>query len=174
MPEVPISTDESPDVILELIYKLKIKDVMQSNLVTARRSDSLRTIKQLLKDNDITGVPISEKKRLLGMVSIDHIMQAFDVGTIDDPAERHMTKKLIVLEEDMPLSFGISYFQKYTFHRFPVLNKERELTGIITPRDITIAIPLNLREGKFHGFLQLFKRLHKMRVTLYPANIIFH
>ncbi len=47
-----------------------------------------------------------------------------------------MTRKLIVLEDDMPLSFAISYFNKYSFGRFPVLNKNKELTGIISMRDI--------------------------------------
>ncbi len=143
--DIPISTDDSPSVILELIYKLKIKDVMTSALITARRGDSLRRIQALMKENYITGLPIAEDRRLLGIVSIDDIVTALDSGYIDETAERHMTRNVIVLEDDMPLSFAISYLNKFRFGRFPVLNKERELVGIITSKDVirTLLVEMN-------------------------------
>ena len=138
--DIPISTEDSPSVILELIYKLKIKDVMTSALITARRTDSLRHIQSLMKENYITGVPIAEDRRLLGIVSIDDIVTALDRDYIDESAERRMTRNVIVLEDDMPLSFAVSYFNKYGFGRFPVLDKKRELVGIITSRDINTSL----------------------------------
>ncbi|MCK9482667.1 MAG: CBS domain-containing protein, partial [Bacteroidia bacterium] len=39
--------------------------------------------------------------------------------------------------EDMPVSFAISYFDRYRYHRFPVLNKNKELVGMVTTRDIS-------------------------------------
>lgn len=137
---IPISTDDSPSVILELIYRLKIKDVMTGALITAGRRDSLRHIQSVMRENYITGVPIAEDRRLLGIVSIDDIVTALDKGYIDDPAEKRMTRNVIVLEDDMPLSFGISYLNKFRFGRFPVLNKNRELVGIITSKDVIKAL----------------------------------
>lgn len=143
--DIPISTEDSPSVILELIYKLKIKDVMTGALITARRGDSLRHIQNLMKENYITGVPIAEERRLLGIVSIDDIVTALDSGYIDESAEHHMTRNVIVLEDDMPLSFAISYLNKFRFGRFPVLNKERQLVGIITSKDVirTLLVEMN-------------------------------
>jgi CBS domain-containing protein/anti-sigma regulatory factor (Ser/Thr protein kinase) len=142
---IPISTVDSPSVILELIYNLKIKDVMTGALITARRGDSLRFIQSVMRENYITGVPIAENKRLLGLISIDDIVQALDKGYIDDVAEQRMTRNVIVLEDDMPLSFAISYLNKYRFGRFPVLNRERELVGIITSKDVikTLLVEMN-------------------------------
>jgi anti-sigma regulatory factor (Ser/Thr protein kinase) len=40
----------------------------------------------------------------------------------------------------MPLSFGISYMEKYRFGRFPVLSRDKELVGIVTSRDIIVAL----------------------------------
>jgi anti-sigma regulatory factor (Ser/Thr protein kinase) len=74
---------------------------------------------------------------LLGIVSMDDIIKALDFGYINETAEKHMTRNLIVLEDDMPVSFAISYFDRFRFHRFPVLNKSKELVGMITSRDIT-------------------------------------
>lgn len=143
--DIPISTVDSPSVILELIYKLKIKDVMTGALITADRTDTLRHIQALMRESYITGVPIAEDKRLLGIVSIDDIVTALDKGYIDDPAERRMTRNVIVLEDDMPLSFAISYLNKFRYGRFPVLNKNRELVGIITSKDVirTLLVEMN-------------------------------
>lgn len=143
--DIPINTIDSPTVILELIYRLKIKDVMTTALITAKRTDSLRHIQQLMKENYITGVPIAENQRLLGIVSIDDVVTALDKGYIDDPAEQRMTRNVIVLEDDMPLSFAISYLNKYRYGRFPVLNKARELVGIITSKDVirTLLVEIN-------------------------------
>ncbi|MBC8452548.1 MAG: CBS domain-containing protein [Spirochaetes bacterium] len=136
MKSIPINTDNPPTVILELIYRLKVKEVMSSSLFTAEKTTSLRTIQKLMRRESITGVPIVQGKRILGIVSMDDIIQALDHGHIEEPAENFMSRNLIVLEDDMPISFAISYFDKYSYHRFPVLNKKQELVGMITPRDI--------------------------------------
>lgn len=140
MNTLPISPDDSPAFLTELVYRLKIKDAMTRDVITAARADPLRHVQNLMKEHKITGVPIADGPRLLGIVSMDDIIRALDRGTIDEPAGAHMTRQLIVLEDDMPLSFGISYMDKYRFGRFPVLSKEKQLVGIITSRDILVAL----------------------------------
>lgn len=146
MSTLPISPDDSPAFLTELVFRLKVKDAMTRALITATRTDSLRHIQQLMKQHKITGVPIVESSRsadavrLVGMVSMDDIMRALDDGSIEETADEQMSRQLIVLEDDMPLSFGISYMDKYRFGRFPVLDKEKRLVGIITSRDILVAL----------------------------------
>ncbi|MFP4374547.1 MAG: CBS domain-containing protein [Spirochaetaceae bacterium] len=141
---IPISPDDSPTVILDLIYKLKIKDVMTRELYTVGSDAVMRDVQEIMREQYITGVPVVDGKRLLGLVSVDDIIRALDEGYVDDPVLSRMTRNLIVLEDDMPLSFGISYVEKYQFGRFPVLNREKELVGIITSRDIIIALLVEL------------------------------
>ena len=130
--DIPISTVDSPSVVLELIYQLKIKDVMNSSVITAKKTDTMQHIKDLMRENYITGLPIVEDKALVGIVSIEDIIMSLDEGTINQAVEEKMTRNVIVLEDDMPLSFAISYLNKYRYGRFPVLNKKKELVGILT------------------------------------------
>ncbi|MDR1373698.1 MAG: CBS domain-containing protein [Treponema sp.] len=143
--DIPISTVDSPSVVLELIYQLKIKDVMTTAVISAVKTDSLRHIQALMKENYITGIPIVEGQRLAGIVSIDDIVTALDMGYIEDPADLRMTKDVIVLEDDMPLSFAVSYLNKYRYGRFPVVNKKQELVGILTSKDVigTLLVEMN-------------------------------
>ncbi|MDR2900793.1 MAG: CBS domain-containing protein [Treponema sp.] len=152
---IPISTVDSPSVVLELIYQLKIKHVMSTAIITAKKTDTLRRIQSLMKENYITGLPIVEDQHLLGIVSMDDILTALDNDYIDDTAENRMTKDVIVLEDDMPLSFAISYLNKYHYRRFPVLNKNREMVGMLSSKDVikTLLVEMNrevLRLEKLH------------------------
>ena len=135
-PPVSLVSQNIPTALTELIFRLKIKDVMSTNLVTAAKTDTLRTIQRRMKASNITGVPVVEGKRLLGVVSMHDILTAFDNGSIDEKSEKFMSRDLKVLEDDMPLSFAINYFNKFRFGRFPVLNRNKELCGILTIRDI--------------------------------------
>jgi CBS domain-containing protein/anti-sigma regulatory factor (Ser/Thr protein kinase) len=143
--DIPISTVDSPSVVLELIYQLKIKDVMATAVITGTKDQTMRHIQAMMRENRITGIPIVEGSRLVGLVSIDDIVTALDKGYIDLPVEERMTKDVIVLQDDMPLSFAISYLNKYRYGRFPVLNKNHELVGILTSTDVikTLLVEMN-------------------------------
>ena len=70
-------------------------------------------------------------------MSVEDIIQALSGGWIDDVIVKHMSNHLIVLEADMPLAFALKYFENYNYGRFPVLNKEHRLVGLISQRDVT-------------------------------------
>ena len=128
----------SPLVIMELLQRLRVRDVMRDrNIISVARSDTIRSAQTLMRQNKISGVPILEGKRLFGIVSVNDIIKALEGGWIDDPCQRHMATNLVVLEDDMPLAFAIKFFQNYTFGRFPVLNKDRDFVGIVSQRDLT-------------------------------------
>ncbi|MCK9190244.1 MAG: CBS domain-containing protein [Sphaerochaetaceae bacterium] len=146
MNQIPINTISSPTVILDLIYSLKVKDVMYKNLTTATMHTTLREIQRLMKENQITGVPIVQGKRLVGLVSMDDIMQALDKGYIEEPCKKYMSRNITILEDDMPISFAINYFDKFSYHRFPVIDKEKELVGMITSRDITATLLVEINK----------------------------
>jgi CBS domain-containing protein len=154
-PALPIPPDQSPLVLLDLLFKMRIRDVMSSKLITIARSGTLRQAQALMKANTITGLPVAEDGRLFGIVSMDDIVSALEGGWIEDPVETHMTRNVVVLEEDMPLSFGASYFDKYRFGRFPVLSRDNRLVGILTSRDVSAAVLIELLQE----FLRLEARL---------------
>jgi CBS domain-containing protein/anti-sigma regulatory factor (Ser/Thr protein kinase) len=143
--DVPINSVEAPSVVLELIHQLKVKDVMTTAILTATKSQTLRHIQALLRENHVTGIPVVEDQHLVGMVSIADIITALDKGYIELPVEERMTKDVITLQDDMPLSFAISCLNKYHYGRYPVLDKEQKLVGIISSSDVirTLLIEMN-------------------------------
>ena len=153
--DIPIDGVDSPSVVLEFIYQLKIRDVKTGVVVTAKKTDTMRHVQGLMRDNRVSGVPILEDKKLLGIVTIENIIMALDHGYIEKIVEDHMTKDVIVLEDDMPLSFAITYLNRFRYGRFPVLNKDKELVGILSSKDVirSLLVEMNnevLRLEKIH------------------------
>ena len=145
----PILNNKEPDLpihIAELIAKLKISDVMNRNIIWSKKSDSLKSIQKKMKDKKISGIPILHQKRIIGIVSIDDIINALENGYINEPCEKYMTTGVVVLEDEMPLSIGVSYLSKYTFNRFPVINKDGDIVGIFTDRDILSSVIIELNK----------------------------
>ena len=150
MNAIPLNTEDSPPFVLELIYRLQIRDVMTPDVITVPRGTRLSEVQALMKKNTITGIPVAEEGRLLGLISVDDILHALSGGYIEDVVENRMTRNLIVLEDDMPLSFAISYFDKYRYGRFPILNRSKQLVGILSSRDILIKLLLEFNREMEH------------------------
>ncbi|MDP3179639.1 MAG: CBS domain-containing protein [Spirochaetaceae bacterium] len=146
MPTVPISPETGPQVVLELIYRLKVRDAMSSPVITAEPGDTMRTIQYRMRDNRITGIPVVASDRLQGLVSIGDVIEALDAGRIGQAAETLMTRTVISLEDDMPLAFAINYFNRYKFGRFPVLDREGRLVGVVSASDIIRAMLVALNK----------------------------
>lgn len=136
MATVPIDAGSSPGVVLEMLYSLKVKDAMTTAVVTAPPDAPLRAVQGLMRDHAITAVPVAEERRLHGIVSIGDIIGALDAGRMDQCARDAMTVSVISLDDEMPLSFAVTYFDRYKYGRFPVLDSTGRLAGIITASDI--------------------------------------
>lgn len=135
-----LTPENSPLSLVELIYSTRIRDVMTRELITIDRHDTMRTAQERMRDNGITGLPVVEGQRLFGIISIHDLISAMQIEQMDSSVARMMTTRVITLEAEMPLSMAISYFSKYPYGRFPVLNARQELAGIITVRDINVTL----------------------------------
>jgi CBS domain-containing protein len=140
MAPLPISPETGPQAVLEILYSLKVRDAMSSPVISAGPGDSMREVQYLMRDNGITGVPIVEGGRLVGLVSMGLVIEALDSGRIGQAAGELMTRMVISLEDDMPLAFATTYFNRYSFGRFPVLDRDGALVGIVCASDIIRAL----------------------------------
>jgi len=131
---------DSSEIIMEMLQRFKVRDVMKRQVICIPRKATMRDAQKLLRDNRISGVPVSENGRLYGLVSVNDIIKGLDGGWMDDPCEVRMAKNLVVLEAGMPLAFALRYFNNYTYGRFPVLDSDRKLVGIISQRDVMRAL----------------------------------
>jgi CBS domain-containing protein len=120
-----------------LVYELRVRDAMSSPPISASPSDSLRKIQLMMKQHRFSGVPMIENDTLVGIVTIEDIIRALDEGHINEPAERWMHRNVITVRDHFSLMRAVAEFDRHGFGRFPVLNSDNRLVGVITRGDIT-------------------------------------
>jgi len=126
--------------VQELIYGLRIGEVMTKKVFAVSRNCTMHDVRIIMKENAISGVPVVDSKRVVGIVTMNDLMNALEQGRMDDCVTQWMAGDVQTLAEDMPLSFAISAFGKFPFRQFPIVNKKNELVGIITFRNINLAL----------------------------------
>jgi CBS domain-containing protein/anti-sigma regulatory factor (Ser/Thr protein kinase) len=147
--------------IQELAYEIKICEAMTKNIIVAFPHEPVSSIREKLKHNKISGLPVINEDKLVGMVSIEDFIKSLIQGKTDAKVEDIMTKKVEVLYQDEPLVHAINIFDKRSYGRFPVVDREtRKLTGIITKGDIMKCLLEKLQIEYHAGEIQKYRASH--------------
>lgn len=120
----------------EMVYEITVGEVMSTTVVTVRPDQTMSELSSLLKENRISGTPVVENGKLVGMVSIADLINALGNNEINALIRDKMKTKVECLYTDELLVHCIAKFSKYGFKRYPVLNRQEELVGIITKGNI--------------------------------------
>jgi CBS-domain-containing membrane protein/anti-sigma regulatory factor (Ser/Thr protein kinase) len=117
---------------------------MTSEVCTVTPQETLRDARKVMREKRISGLPVVEGKKLVGVISVDDILSALDESAIDLPIEKRMTRDVKTLEPNFTLTKALQYFNKYHYGRFPVVDKDQTLLGIMTQSNITRRLLLEL------------------------------
>ena len=123
-------------IISELMYQLKVRDVMTKNVCTVAPENSLREVQKVMRDNKISGVPVVSEKKLVGIISLDDIIRALDFGEMDCKAEEKMTRNVQTVGGEVSVIKAIDEMEQCGFGRLPVIDKDYYLVGIVTHWDV--------------------------------------
>ena len=123
-----------------LVFELRVRDAMTGPPITATPADTLRSIQHLMKAHRISGVPILANDVLVGIVSIEDIISALDTGHINESVEPWMSRKIVTLRDHFSLVRAVAEFDRHGYGRFPVLDANNRLVGVITRGDITTCL----------------------------------
>jgi CBS domain-containing protein/anti-sigma regulatory factor (Ser/Thr protein kinase) len=133
----------------ELVYELKISEVMTSRVVTVTPQTSMAELGEILRKHRISGTPVLENGELVGIISIEDLIKALVAGEMDVAVEQKMTRDLVTLSPADPVVLAVDRFTHYGFGRFPVVDGQGRLIGIITQGDITRGL-LKKLEVEYH------------------------
>jgi CBS domain-containing protein/anti-sigma regulatory factor (Ser/Thr protein kinase) len=123
--------------IQELVYELRVKEVMTAPVVTVSPDCSMGDLKELLRTRKISGTPVLEEGRLVGIVSIEDLIKALVQGEIDAPVSRSMTRNVLTVRETESVIEAVKKFSEHGVGRLPVVDDQDRLVGILTGGDIT-------------------------------------
>jgi len=141
MPEITI--------VQRLVYEIKVEQVMTRDLITVTPKTRMAELGQILQENRISGTPVVEDGRLIGIISVEKLIQSLAAGEMDASVGDRMTREPVALRPDQPIVQAFNYFDQYRYGRFPVLDDDNRLVGIITRTDIIQGL-LKRLESEYH------------------------
>jgi len=140
----------------ELTYELKIEDAMSRNVFTVSPDASMADFREVLRANRISGTPVVEDGKMVGIVSIEDLIKALAAGQLQLTVRERMHPKPVTLYADEPLVHAVARFSELRFGRFPVINRAGELVGIVTQGDIVRTmlkrLEVTYREEEIHRY----------------------
>jgi CBS domain-containing protein len=148
---------------------VKAKDIMTTPVTTIRPDTRVPEIASILLRQRISGVPVVERGRVVGMVSEGDLVRRHEIGTerkrfegswwtqilhgnpgpgayVKSRARRAadiMTRPAVCVADDLPAAAIAALFEKHRIKRVPVL-VEGKLAGIVTRADLVRALAATL------------------------------
>jgi IMP dehydrogenase len=112
----------------------KYESGMITDPITLPPDSSVREAMEIMKAYSISGVPITVKSKLIGILTNRDLR--FEKN-LDQPIQNIMTKEnLVTCEVGTTLEQAKKLLQKYRIEKLPVVDKQGNLKGLITIKDI--------------------------------------
>jgi CBS domain-containing protein/anti-sigma regulatory factor (Ser/Thr protein kinase) len=134
--------DELPHVLAvgkaqELVYELRVERAMTTTVVTVTPDDTVEHLRNILREQKISGAPVVDKGTLVGIISIEDLIRALAEGTMKATIGEKMSTSVVALCADEPLVQALNQFARHRYGRFPVVDRaSKKLVGILTKGDI--------------------------------------
>jgi CBS domain-containing protein/anti-sigma regulatory factor (Ser/Thr protein kinase) len=135
--------------VQELVYEIKIEEVMTRNVITVIPRTSMAELREVLREHRISGVPVMQNDQLVGIISVEDLIKALAGGEMKATVGEKMNPNPVTLHADEPVVTAVDYFAKYDFGRFPVVDMKGKLIGILTRGDIIEGL-LKKLEVEYH------------------------
>ena len=136
------------------LLRLKVKEVMTSELITVKSDTILKDVNMIFEKENIHHVPvISIENKFLGIISKSDILLLLDWGTklslpvsirknffllTSNLAKDVMVTNVIKVSPDDTIQRCVQIFRENYFKALPVVDDNDKLIGIITTYDLMI------------------------------------
>jgi CBS domain-containing protein/anti-sigma regulatory factor (Ser/Thr protein kinase) len=162
-------TEEAPKEVTklqELAYELRVRQAMTSDVIVLRPEATMGEFRDVLRDHRISGTPVVEDGEMIGIISVEDLIKTLANGEMGATVREKMTQDPIVIYDDEPLVHAVSKFSGLSYGRFPVIDRDRKLVGIITQGDIVRAM-LRRLEVDYHE-----EEIHRYRASHIFEDIV--
>jgi len=132
-----VTPDSKISKIQELVYEIRVSDVMKRDVFTVSPRTHMSVLRVILRENRISGTPVIDKGKLVGIISIEDFIKWLANREQDCPIGAKMTRRVQTLYADEPLTHVINKFEQHGFGRFIVVERQdKRLVGIVTKGDV--------------------------------------
>lgn len=118
--------------VQELVITSRVETVMASDVLVLDPSMSMAEVKVFMQKKGISGAPVVEGDRVVGIVTVSDVMEAMEKGRLQMPVAENMTTDVRTIGKDASVIEAINNLDKKGHARLPVVDREGKLVGIVT------------------------------------------
>lgn len=133
----------------ELAYEVKIAEVMTKDVISVSPENTMAELRVVLREHRISGTPVLDQGELVGIISVEDLIKALAAGEMDARVGEKMTRNPVTVRADESVVMAIRYFNRHGYGRFPVVDRDGKLIGILTRGDIIRGL-LKQLEMEYH------------------------
>jgi len=113
---------------------VRVEDVMSTDLIVGYVPGNVKDALSILAKHNVSGMPILKKdtKTVVGVLTRTDIFKNAD----EDQLALIMSDDIHYVDKDEPIKKAAKLLYDFRIHGLPVINKRKNLVGIISPTDI--------------------------------------
>ena len=158
----------------ELVYEMRVSDVMTRKLVTVAPEASMTELREILRTKRISGTPVVSEGKLVGIISIEDFINWLAEDARKTAIGERMTREVETVYQDEPLVNVVKKLEaRGGFGRFPVIERATgQLVGVVTKGDIIagllnkLEIEVDEEEVRRYRASHIFEDIIADRTTL--------
>jgi CBS domain-containing protein/anti-sigma regulatory factor (Ser/Thr protein kinase) len=128
-------------LVQKLAGGLTAADVMTYNVITLFTEQKVKQAKEVMRLRKFSGIPVVDaEQKLQGIISIDDIINWLEEQKYDATVAEYMSRDVVCVRPNEPIIEIMKKFKRFRYGRFPVVNGEQTLVGIITPGDVLVKL----------------------------------
>ncbi len=117
--------------LLRKIEEDQLALLMTPNPITVKVNESLKKVAEIFIKNPFRRLPVVEKKRLVGIVTVRDLIKKIAEMNIDRPVKDYMDYSVVCVWDEMPLNIVGEIMRLSNSELCPVLDTNARLVGLI-------------------------------------------
>jgi anti-sigma regulatory factor (Ser/Thr protein kinase)/predicted transcriptional regulator len=135
--------------------------VMKSPVITVSPGMRMSDLRSVLRDNRISGVPVTEGSSLVGIVSVEDFITWLSQGAPECSVADRMSRSVVTAYSDDSLVHAVELLESRGYGRLPVLRRDSgELAGIVTKGAVIEGLMHELEIGYRSEEIQQYRASH--------------
>jgi CIC family chloride channel protein len=126
------------EYLIDLLERLKVKDVMTRDVVTISPSAPVREFTKLMHATRHLAYPVIDKGKLVGIVTLTDVVKVPSGERDKVKIEQIMSRRLLTTNPDENLNVALHKIDESGYGHLPVIDSKnpQKLVGILTRKDI--------------------------------------
>ena len=163
-------------VVQQLGRELRVRDAMNRQIIMISPGTPMNELRPILRTHRIAGIPVMDADNLVGIISVEDMVNWIAEGAQDCVVADKMTRPAQTLYADEPLVHAVNGLKEFGFFHFPVLDRQSgKVEGVVTREDVITCLLKRLEVDYHEEEIRRYRASHIFEdIIADKSALLFH